>query len=246
MILDTLLKIEAVLAGAVSANQPVAQVDFVDFNKSGLPTTPAPFRVALNDANDVTILAAPQLPNIARECLRISIYNRDTASATVTVKTDDATTERILIRTTLATLETLNFEKARGWYVLDANGNEKTAVSGGTKDTLATTVTGYASDPAITLRITKQDDVVTLTVPTFTGTSDATSKATADALATNYRPAATVNFPIFAVDNGGTQTAAIATLATSGILTFHPTAAAGNWTASGTATVGRAQVTYHV
>lgn len=121
MILDTITKLEAVLAGAVAANQPEVHVDYFDWNKSGMPTPPGMYRVALNSGTDVTILAAP-VQNPVREPFRISIYNKDTASVTVIVKTDDGTTERIITKVTLATLETLNFEKMRGWYAIDASG----------------------------------------------------------------------------------------------------------------------------
>lgn len=121
MILDTTLKMEAVLAGAVAANQLDVHVSYVDWNKSGVKTNPAMFRAVSNDTTDVTILAAPVL-NPIREVLRVSVYNKDTASATVTVKTDDGTTERIVTKVTLATLETLNFEKGKGWYSISAAG----------------------------------------------------------------------------------------------------------------------------
>lgn len=128
MIIDSTLKIEAVLAAAVAANQPVVHVDYIDWNQEGIATPPQTFRVALNSTTDVTILAAPlQANNTRREPIRISIYNPDTASATVTVKTDDGTTERTLIRATMLTLESLHWEKGRGWYAVDVSGNEKTA-----------------------------------------------------------------------------------------------------------------------
>jgi len=82
------LRLEAVLAGAVSANQPEAHVDYVDWSPEGRPSPPATFRVALNSATDVVILAAPTA-NPRREPVRLSIYNKDTAAVTVTVKTDD-------------------------------------------------------------------------------------------------------------------------------------------------------------
>lgn len=128
MILDTMTKLEAVLAGAISANQPEVHVDYVDWNKSGAMTNPAPFRTQLNGNTDVTILAAP-VQNPIREPLRVAIYNKDTASVTLTIKTDDGTTERILIKATLLTLESLNWEKDRGWYAVDANGNLKEIAS---------------------------------------------------------------------------------------------------------------------
>jgi len=121
MILDTLTKLEIVLAGAVAANQLDVHVSYVDWNKSGVTANPAMFRTASNNTTDVTILAAP-VGNPVREVLRVAIYNKDTASATVTIKSDDGTTERIVTKVTLATLETLNFEKGKGWYSISAAG----------------------------------------------------------------------------------------------------------------------------
>lgn len=122
MILDTNLRLEAVLGGVVSANQPVAHIHYVDWNHNGIQSSPATFRVALNGAADVTLLAAPGVNGPRREVIRATIYNRDTANVTVTVKTDDGTTEYIVAQTILATLETLHFEKGRGWYATTTAG----------------------------------------------------------------------------------------------------------------------------
>ena len=119
MILDTTLKLEAVLAGAVAANQPEVHVFYTDWNASGEQTPPAPFRVALNSGTDVTILAAP-VANPIRQIEEIHIYNKDTSSVTVTVKTDDGTTERILFKGVVATLKSLCWSPNTGWYLTTA------------------------------------------------------------------------------------------------------------------------------
>ena len=119
MILIAGLRLEAVLAGAVSANQPEVHVDYKDWNSAGIATPPAPFRIVLNSGTDVIILAAPTI-NPVREPLLISIYNKVTASVTVTVKTDDGTTEFIKMKKVLATLETLHWSTISGWYVTNA------------------------------------------------------------------------------------------------------------------------------
>ena len=115
MILDSTLKLEAVLAGAVAANQPEVHVDYEDINKEGHRTNPAPFRVALNNSTDVTILAAP-VQNPVREPIYISIYNKDTAAVTVTIKTDDGTTERIIFKKAIGAGETLQYNRQLGWF----------------------------------------------------------------------------------------------------------------------------------
>ena len=121
MILDNTLRLEAVLAGAVAANQPDYHVDYKAWNNAGVETKPAQSRGALNSTTDVIILAAPTIQGFVFEIERASIYNRDTASVTVTVKTDDGTTERLVCRVTLATLETLCYARGR-WFVLTSSG----------------------------------------------------------------------------------------------------------------------------
>ena len=125
MILDRLLRLEAVLAGAVAANQPEFHIDYIDWTDNNEQTRPAPARGALNSTTDVICLAAAPAngPVAAREITSGSWYNKDTASVTLTVKTDDGTTERIIIRKVLATLETLHFHGGKGgagWYVTNA------------------------------------------------------------------------------------------------------------------------------
>lgn len=123
MILDSTLKLEAVLAGAVSANQPEVHIDYVEWNTANEQTRPATFRTALNSTTDVTILAAPTI-NPIRVPMLVSIYNKDTATVTVTVKTDDASTERIIVKATLLTLEVLIYDDGE-WYALTASGGFK-------------------------------------------------------------------------------------------------------------------------
>lgn len=115
MILDTtLLKLVAVLGGAVATSQPDVHVDYMAW-KDGFPSAPATYRAALNSTTDVTILPAP--PTGQRyEPLRVVIYNKDTAAVTVTVKTDDGTTQRIETKSTVATLRSWVWEKNVGWY----------------------------------------------------------------------------------------------------------------------------------
>jgi hypothetical protein len=124
MILDTATKLEAVLVGAVSASQPEVHVDYKDWSVANEETSPQYTRSALNSTTDVTILAAP-VNNPKREVTEVSIYNKDSASVTVIVKTDDGTTERIITRVTLATLETLFYGKMQGWYAITAAGARK-------------------------------------------------------------------------------------------------------------------------
>ena len=109
--------LQTVLAGSVSANQPESVVAFKDENQQGEDTKYAAKRIALNSNTDVTICAAPQ-QNFVRNIETISIYNKDTASVTVTVKTDDGSTEFIIVKQILLAGETLAYEHLGGWQIV--------------------------------------------------------------------------------------------------------------------------------
>ena len=91
-------------------------MDFIVWNTDGVPTKPQTYRTALNSNTDVTILAAPGTNGQVKEPVGVSIFNKDTANVTVTVKTDDGTTERIIIKRTIGADETLHYMKGIGWY----------------------------------------------------------------------------------------------------------------------------------
>lgn len=117
MILDsTLISLQAVLAGAVAANQPEVTVDYIVWNTDGTQSKPATFRKKLNSTTDVIILPAPGVAGMVFEPRRVTIYNKDTSSIDVIVKTDDGTTEIIERRETVVTLKSLCWEITRGWY----------------------------------------------------------------------------------------------------------------------------------
>ena len=119
---STILKLEAVLAGAVAANQPEAHVHFRDIPSQPKPTFEeyrgATTRTAMNSNTDVTICAAPGQVGTTRNIDTISIYNKDTAAVVCTVKTDDGTTEFIIVKQTLLTTQSLVYDRDGGWQVL--------------------------------------------------------------------------------------------------------------------------------
>jgi hypothetical protein len=114
LILTSDLTLEAVLGGAVSANQPEFHVDYIVRDNSANPVPkPATLRGALNSTTDVTLISPTtgrySTQGFVAEVLRLSIYNKDTASVTVTVKTTDGTTDRIVVKQTLAAGATLEY-----------------------------------------------------------------------------------------------------------------------------------------
>jgi hypothetical protein len=116
-------KLQAVLAGSVSANQCQIYVRFKDVpaqTKSTFEDYKGAVQVATsNNTTDVDICAAPSaLNNTCRDIDHISIYNADTGNVTVTVKLDDSGTETILVKQQLLTTESLVYEHGSGWQIL--------------------------------------------------------------------------------------------------------------------------------
>ena len=116
MILDTTLRLEIILTAAKTTNDMNVTVDYRDWNTQGQETPPAPFRVVSNGVTAVTILAAP-VQNPVREPLRICVYNTDTATKTVRIRTNDGTTAYIDIEYALPSLKSLIWSKRTDWYV---------------------------------------------------------------------------------------------------------------------------------
>lgn len=109
--ITTTHKIQAVLAGAVSVNQPHFWCDYIDTADDAVGQANG----TLNNTTDVDIVAAPSSGD--RLIKQIHIYNADTANATVTVKTDAGGTERILRKATLTTGQSLVYNSSSGWYI---------------------------------------------------------------------------------------------------------------------------------
>lgn len=113
------------LAGAVATNEldfVTAWADitgFVQNNNSGTS----------NGATDVTIVSAPGA-SVIRQVKFISITNRDSANADVTVEFYNGTA-RNLLTWTLSPLDVLTFLDHEGWKVLDQYGNTKVTVGTG-------------------------------------------------------------------------------------------------------------------
>ena len=117
----TTRKLQAVLAGAVAANQPKVSVFFYDVlpQSSSSVRRGAPQISTLNSNTDVDICDAPVLQGIIRNIHTIFVYNRDTSAVTVTIKIDDAGTETELVKQTLSAGSSLIYEDQRGWQGID-------------------------------------------------------------------------------------------------------------------------------
>lgn len=111
IVLSTTHKLQAVLTGAITTNQPTYWCDYMDTTGDTVGGSDG----ALNSTTDVDIVAAPAADQ--RLVRQIHIYNLDTVACTVTVKTDAAGTERNLIKMVLNAGEVLVYNSAAGWFV---------------------------------------------------------------------------------------------------------------------------------
>ena len=123
--LDSTVVLQAVLSGAIATTQPQATVCASDHTSPSTYVGLAPVRTALNSTTDVTILAAPSAGTI-RDVDYLSVFNRDTASVTITIKYDATGTDTIITTFTLLTLETLLYIHGAGWATLASSGAVKT------------------------------------------------------------------------------------------------------------------------
>ena len=112
--------LEYLLGGAVTANQLPFVVNYVNTTREGQEHQNSNNGIS-NNGTAVTVLSAPQAGD-KRSIQSFSVYNADSASATVTVRLNDNATMRNIVVVTLATGDTLIYTSASGWFVLTASG----------------------------------------------------------------------------------------------------------------------------
>lgn len=121
-------KLQAVLAGAVTANQLDVVVNWKDKGRPDYASFETMTKLSqTNGATPVDICDAPNASQI-RVIDFVSVRNNDTASATVTVQLNDNGTARKLVVVTLATLEHLYYSDLMGWIVIGTDGQVKNRV----------------------------------------------------------------------------------------------------------------------
>jgi len=108
-----------------------------------------------------------------------------------------------------------------------------------------TDVSGFVADPNINIQYSRVGRIVTLSIPTFTDTSDTTLKSLGTFLPAQLRPLTSRRVFSNAEDNGaGVLTMAVSDVGIDGDIDFFTTLDAGAWTAAGVARVGELQLTY--
>jgi len=110
IVLPTTTKLQVVLGDAAATE--------MDFVASYIDTTAdvvGQNNGVTNDTTDVDMVAAPAAGQ--RLVRYVSIYNADSATHDVTVKTDASATERILVKQSLDAGQTLVYDSQAGWYL---------------------------------------------------------------------------------------------------------------------------------
>ncbi len=120
--------LQVVLGGAITTNQLECMVSWRD--RTSTTFTADRTVTTTNNTTDVTIAAAPAA-STQRVIDFISIYNKDTVNAVVTVKLDDNGTEYILCKVTLATTERLQYQEGVGFQVFASTGAVKQSINQG-------------------------------------------------------------------------------------------------------------------
>jgi hypothetical protein len=125
---ETTDNLQAVLGGSVTTNQLNCFTTWRDITTSEY--TPGRTVVNTNNTTDVNIVPAPT-SSTKRIVDTITIYNKDTVSATVTIKFDANGTEYILFKATLAASEIIEYTDGAGFKVFSNAGSIKNSINQG-------------------------------------------------------------------------------------------------------------------
>lgn len=122
IILNSTDTLQVVLGGNITTNQLQCFASFRDRTD----TTHLPNRemIVTNNTTDVTVVSAPTSSH-QKAVDFVSVYNNDTANATVTVKIDNGSAEFILWNGVLGTGEKVEYNEGIGFQVYTSNGSVK-------------------------------------------------------------------------------------------------------------------------
>lgn len=157
--------LQVVLGGAITTNQLPCVSSWRDITTTAY--TPGRTTTNTNSTTDVNIVPAPAA-STQRVIDSVSIYNKDTVAALVTVKYDANGTEYVLWSATLAVSESVQYVEGAGWQKLSADGILQTDPQPARPIVpLVVSITSSAT-PTPDVDITELYDITALaTAPTF-------------------------------------------------------------------------------
>ena len=119
--------LECILGGVVTTNQLPYVIHYVNISRDNQEIFNSTNGLT-NSTSTVTLLAAPQ-SGARRSIQSLSVFNADTATATITIRLNDNGTTRQIVKVDLAVGDHLIYTSAAGWYVLSASGSIKSTAS---------------------------------------------------------------------------------------------------------------------
>jgi hypothetical protein len=160
MLLDATTKsLEMLLAAAVTTNQLPVVAFYVDHTTTA--ATPGEADTQSNSTTAVSIVAAPAA-STQRQIKSISIFNADTVAATVTVRLNNNSTYRNIVKLTLQPDQTLLYLPETGWTVVQGGNGILQIVSTFTGEVAAGTTIMPADDTIP--QITEGDQYMSLAI----------------------------------------------------------------------------------
>lgn len=199
ILLNSTDTLQVLLAGTVAADQAVLYAAFSDIATDGSAFAPGNSSGLTNNTTAVSWVASPIAGNV-RQVKYLSLYNADTAAITATVRVNDGTNTRILVKFTLSAGERVAYVDGHGFSVFAADGS----VKGGA----VTSVNGMAGVVTLTL---PSDIIVALgdeTTALTTGTAKVTIRApramTLSKVKASLTTASSSGLPQFDVKKNGT------------------------------------------
>jgi hypothetical protein len=127
LVLNTTLRsLQVVLGGAITTNQLDCTAQFRDWRHADKDVAFGSNVTATNNTTAVTLVAAPG-SGVLREVFTLTVYNKDTAAATVTVRYNENGTTYIIAKFTLDAGDSMNYTADFGWTVHASDGSRKTA-----------------------------------------------------------------------------------------------------------------------
>src|SRR3990167_8658875 len=118
---------EVVLADAITTTQLAWIVHYEHISTENQQTLNSA-NGATNSTTAVTVLSAPQAGS-RKSINSFSLYNADTVTATATIRLNDNSTMRTIVKVALLTGDHLIYTSASGWYVLSSDGYIKSTFS---------------------------------------------------------------------------------------------------------------------
>lgn len=111
--------LEVLLGGAVATNEPTWISSYVDI--AAATYLPGSSDGATTGAAAVTVVGSPS-SNMQRQIKLLTVYNRDTAPVTVTVRYKNNATSREVVSAVLAVGSSLVYTDGEGWRVITSAG----------------------------------------------------------------------------------------------------------------------------